>query len=152
MLRKHWMVAMGLGIAVLGQMLVINPALARYDIIHLANGQVVKGKIISSPGEIIRIRTGIGAEDSITRMQINGRNDIVITTDRKLYRGEINYIDPFKLEIITSHGRFQMWRMLVNKIILGVPQQQVDLNTKAVSNTPTPGDSTKPATYNRMAP
>lgn len=110
-----------LGVFILLQTLLMPLALARYDIIHLYNGKVMRGKIIASPGELIRVRTGVGAETSIPRIQINGRDDIVLTTNHKLYRGEINYIDPFQLEIVTEHGRFKIWRMLINKIIMGVP-------------------------------
>jgi hypothetical protein len=119
--KRKGFLALGL---VVGMCLMPGLALAKYDIVHLYNGSVVKGKVISSPGELIRMRIGLGGEDTIRRVEMQSRKDVVITTDRKMYRGEVNYVDPFKLEIITDAGRVTLWRLLINKIIMGVTDEQ----------------------------
>lgn len=116
--------ALGLGLC-LGLTLSGGVSLAvGKDAVYFHNGKVMNGKVKRVTGEIIEFSAGLDSPQTIRRLTLSNRNDIVETRDGQKYFGEIVYIDAFRIEMATSTGKVRLNRLLTRSIVLGSPLQQ----------------------------
>ncbi|MBY0404112.1 MAG: hypothetical protein K2X66_09450 [Cyanobacteria bacterium] len=100
----------------------VNP-LAKTDVVNLHNGQVVRGRLLSSPGELIWIRNELGQETVIRRLEVNTRQDMIVTVDNKIHYGEIEFIDAYKVFLRSPLGKQRIWRLKIKSMMLGAPNE-----------------------------
>lgn len=101
--------------------LFIPLAFAGVDVVNLYNGKVVRGRIISMPAELVLLKTELGTEFVVRRLEVNNRRDMVETFNHRQYYGSVDYIDSYKIYIRTDQGDVRLWRSLVKTITLGTP-------------------------------
>jgi hypothetical protein len=93
------------------------------DVVNLYDGQVIRGRIWSSPGEIILLKDALGSEITVKRLQVNNRRDTVETITGKRFYGSVDYIDDAKIHMTTDQGDRRLWRWFVRSITLGTPNE-----------------------------
>jgi hypothetical protein len=98
----------------------VNP-FAKTDVVNLHNGQAVRGRLLSSPGELIWIRNELGQETVIRRLEVNTRQDMIVTLDNKIHYGEIEYIDAYKVFLLSPQGKQRIWRLKIKSMMIGAP-------------------------------
>lgn len=131
---------LGLGIALLS--MTALPLVSSADVIHLHEGKTVRCTIKRITGDIIEFNQGrFATQESIQRIRLTNRHDIVETRDNKKFFGEVVYIDKFKIELSTPTGRKRINRLLVRNLVLGTPAElPVSHNAK-----PAPSSAIQPA-------
>src|ERR1700744_4968817 len=98
---------------------------AQADVIHLATGQTVRGKVGRVTGDIIGFQRDTGhfsfftPEESIQRLRLTNRHDVVETRNQETVYGEILYVDRFRVELRTSSGTASIPRINIKNIVLG---------------------------------
>lgn len=98
-------------------------AWSELDTIYLANGQVLPCKVQEITGEFIKIKTTTGATSLLKRIQLASRRDILISNRNKKYFGETKVMGAFIIEMVSSHGQKEIWRIFKKKMILGLPEK-----------------------------
>lgn len=91
------------------------------DTFYLYNGQVLQGKIIDVVGELLHFQSDFWNATQINRIELLNKHDEVQLISGKKIDGEVIYVDPFKLEIVTDQGRKYIWRLLIRNINFGQP-------------------------------
>lgn len=93
------------------------------DVLHLANGQVIHGKVQQVTGEYIEYKTTTGALSTIKRIELASRRDILETNKDRKYLGELRNMGSFIIEMKTAQGDKEIWRMFKKRFILGIPEE-----------------------------
>ncbi|MBX2860006.1 MAG: hypothetical protein KTR14_02135 [Vampirovibrio sp.] len=91
------------------------------DTLHMYNGEVVQGQMVKVSGDLIEFKPLHGNRLRLTRLQVNGRQDVLITTDGEKFLGEVFFVSPFALEMKTSQGYVRFSRLKVSRIVFGQP-------------------------------
>ncbi len=96
------------------------------DVMHFMNGKLVQGKLDRVTGDIIEFRekSNFGSKMNVHRIQLTNRHDVVETSRKKRYFGEIVYLDKFKLDLKTSTGLVKLNRLRIKNVVIGSPGDQ----------------------------
>ncbi len=127
----------GLALALGMLYLLTTPATCLADVLHFQNGKVMRGKLNYATGELLEFHSGglLGNTQSIPRLHLSNRHDMIKTLARQTYYGEIIYIDSFQVDIKTSSGMLRLNRWKIAEIVMGTPMEQPTMPNAPMPNT-----------------
>jgi hypothetical protein len=120
------------------------------DVIHFRDGQTFRGSLGRITGDIIEFKRQdafplFGNMETIERLRLTDRRDMVETRNQQKYFGEIIYVDKFKLELRTASGNMGITRLNIRNIVLGSPLEGP--NSTFSSITPSDQKGMVPVSY-----
>lgn len=112
------------------------PARVFADVLHFHDGTILRGKLEDAAGDILDFHSGgvFGSTQTIPRLHISNRNDLVETIGHHTYYGEIVYVDSFQVDLKTTSGILKINRWKIRDIVIGTPMQQPSLPPDAAAN------------------
>jgi hypothetical protein len=145
--------ALGLKLGLALALLTVCAPQSWADVMHFMNGKLVQGKLDRVTGDIIEFRekSSLGNKMNVHRIQLTNRHDVVETSRKKRYFGEIVYVDKFKLDLKTASGLVKLNRLKIRNVVIGSPADQPVSNLEvmplAPQNNPPEMSGTPAASY-----
>ena len=101
-------------------MLALASSLAWGDTLHLRNGQTVDGKIKTVSGELIYYQNEEGNLRQLNRLELVSRHDVIELRKETRLLGELTFVSPYFIEVISDQGLTRISRWKIKHITLGV--------------------------------